>query len=206
MSTTSIGTDLITGTYTLLRASVEEKQLYQNAQSLDDESNETSSKTGLTSEIYTLLDQIPKGDDNRLSFQDVEDYREDLGDQWDASVMDDLEALGVDVSNEFMMSYDPDTGKVTVPDDTEDADVINQYFEDNPDKVEEFYTIIQLGKLTSTASSTLTQNELMTSLQQQSLAWWYADNTDPTSWFDGGGLLSLGEGSTSSYTGLSLMV
>jgi hypothetical protein len=206
MSTTSIGTDLITGTYTLLRASVEEKQLYQNAQSLDDESNETSSKTGLTSEIYTLLDQIPKGDDNRLSFQDVEDYREDLGDQWDASVMADLEALGVDVSNEFMMSYDPDTGKVTVPDDTEGADVINQYFEDNPDKVEEFYTIIQLGKLTSTASSTLTQNELMTSLQQQSLAWWYADNTDPTSWFDGGGLLSLGEGSTSSYTGLSLMV
>ncbi|EGB16019.1 hypothetical protein DND132_2816 [Pseudodesulfovibrio mercurii] len=206
MSTTAIGSNLITGTYTLLRASVEQKQLYQQAGTLDEESNQTSAATGLTSDIYALLDQIPKGDDNRLSFQEVEDYREELGDKWDASVMADLKELGVDVSAEFAMTYDPDTGKVTVPDDTEDADIINKYFEDNPDKVQEFYTIIQLGKLTSTASSTLSQDELMTSLQQQSLAWWYADNTDPTSWFEGGGLLSMSGSTSTAYTGLNLFV
>ena len=205
MSTTSIGSDLITGTYTLLRASVEEKQLREQAKALDEENSQSGASSGLASDISSVLDQIPKGDDNRLSFQEVQDYREKLGDKWDASVMADLKELGVDVSKEFAMTYDPDTGKVTVPDSTEDAEIINKYFEDNPDKVEEFHTIIQLGKLTSTAASQLSQSEMMTSLRQQSLAWWYADNTDPSSWFDGGGLLAAG-GSSASYTGLNLMV
>ncbi|MEZ7197339.1 hypothetical protein [Pseudodesulfovibrio karagichevae] len=205
MSTTSIGSDLITGTYRLLRASVEEKQLQEQARKLDEESAKNSGSSGLASEISSILDQIPKGDDNRLSFQDVQNYRKTLGDKWDIEVMADLKKLGVDVSSEFAMTYDPDTGKVTVPESTKDAAIINKYFEDNPDKVKEFHDIIQLGKLTSTASSQLSQSQMMTSLQQQSLAWWYADNTDPSSWFKGGGLLAMG-GSSSSYSGLNLMV
>ncbi|MGE4195140.1 MAG: hypothetical protein AB7E51_17280 [Pseudodesulfovibrio sp.] len=205
MATTSIGSDLITGTYTLLRASVEEKQLRQKAETLDTESNKSSASTGLKSEIAALLDNIPKGDDNRLSFTDVENYRKEMGDKWDRAVMADLKALGVDVSKEFAMTYDPDTGKVTVPDKTKDAEIINKYFEDNPDKVAEFYDIIQLGKLNATASSQLSQSQMLTSLRQQSLAWWYADNTDPTSWFEGGGLLAIG-GNATSYTGLNMMV
>lgn len=205
MSTTSIGTDLINGTYKLLRASVEEKQLRQQAEELDEKSAKSTVSSGLASDISSVLDQIPKGDDNRLSFQDVQNYREQLGDKWDASVMADLKKLGVDVSTEFAMTYDPDTGKVTVPDSTKDAEIINKYFEDNPDKVEEFHTIIQLGKLTSAASGKLSQNDMMTNLQQQSLAWWYADNTDPANWFQGGGLLAMG-GSSGSYTGLNLFV
>jgi len=205
MSTAAIGSDLITGTYTLLRASVEEKQLYQQAEKLTDESSNGNASAGLTSEILSILNQIPKGDDNRLSFQEVEAYREDLGDKWDESVMADLKELGVDVSSEIAMTYDPTTGKVTVPAGTADADIINGYFENNPDKVEEFKNIIQLGKLTSTASTNLSQNDLLTSLQQQSMAWWFADNTDPSTWFDGGGLLAFSGGS-SAYTGLNLMV
>ncbi|OIQ50480.1 hypothetical protein BerOc1_02418 [Pseudodesulfovibrio hydrargyri] len=205
MSTTSIGTDLITNTYTLLRASVEEKQLREQAKKLDEESANSAGSTGLASEISSILDQIPKGDDNRISFQEVQDYREKLGDKWDIEVMADLEKLGVDVSKEFAMTYDPDTGKVTVPASTKDAEIINKYFEDNPDKVKEFRDIIQLGKLTSTAATQLSQSQMMTSMQQQSLAWWYADNTNPTSWFEGGGLLAMG-GSSASYTGLNLMV
>ncbi|MCJ2164328.1 MULTISPECIES: hypothetical protein [unclassified Pseudodesulfovibrio] len=202
MTTQSIGSNLLSGTYTLLRAAVEEKQLYQNAADLD---KKNSSSSTLSSEIQTYLAKIPKGDDNKLSFQDVEDYREELGDKWDAAVMADLKALGVDISQEFVMTYDPDTGKVSVPDNTKGKEIIDKYFEDNPDKVEEFQTIIQLGKLTSTASTQLSQDNLMTSMQQQSLAWWYADNTDPSSWFDGGGLLSFGTGSTS-FAGLNLKV
>jgi hypothetical protein len=202
MTTQSIGSNLLSGTYTLLRAAVEEKQLYQNAADLD---KKNSSSSTLSTEIQTYLAQIPKGDDNKLSFQDVEDYREELGDKWDAAVMADLKALGVDISQEFVMTYDPDTGKVSVPANTKGKETIDKYFEDNPDKVEEFQTIIQLGKLTSTASTQLSQDNLMTSMQQQSLAWWYADNTDPSNWFSGGGLLSFGEGSTS-FAGLNLKV
>ena len=205
MSTT-IGSDLINNTYTLLRGSIEEKQLYQQAKALGgDEDSKSDEPSALAAEILSILDQIPKGDDNRLSCQEVADYREKLGDKWDIEVMADLQKLGVDISKEFAMTYDPDTGKVTVPKDTPNADVINKYFEDNPDKVEEFRNIIQLGKLASTSAAKLPQNSLMTSMQQQSLAWWYADNTSPSSWFDGGGLLAMGQGTTS-YQGLNLMV
>ncbi|XXJ18475.1 hypothetical protein ACR42D_02780 [Desulfovibrio caledoniensis] len=205
MSTTSIGRDLITNTYTLLRGSIEEKQLREQARKMDEESSKKAGSSGLASEISSILDQIPKGDDNRLSFQDVQDYREKLGDKWDREVMADLKKLGVDVSTEFAMTYDPETGKVTVPASTKNADIINKYFEDNPDKVKEFRDIIQLGKLTATASSQLSQSQMMTSMRQQSMAWWYADNTNPTSWFDGGGLLAMG-GSSAAYSGLNLMV
>lgn len=202
----TIGSDLIANTYTLLRASMEETQLHQQAEALDAKSKESNKNTGLASEISALLDQIPKGDDNKLSFQEVEDYRKSLGDKWDASVMADLKKLGVDVSSEFAMTYDPKTGKVTVPADTKDADVINKYFEDNPDKVQEFYDIIQLGKLTATASTQLSQSQKMVDLKQQTLAWWYADNTNPSSWFDGGGLLAFSQNASKSYTGLNLFV
>jgi hypothetical protein len=205
MSTTSIGSDLITGTYTLLRASVEEKQLREQAKKLDEESAKSAGSSGLASEISSILDQIPKGDDGRLSFQEVQDYREKLGDKWDIEVMADLKKLGVDVSTEFAMTYNPDTGKVTVPASTKNADIINKYFEDNPDKVKKFRDIIQLGKLASTAASKLSQSQMMTSLQQQSMAWWYADNTSPSNWFASGGLLAMG-GSSTAYSGLNLMV
>jgi hypothetical protein len=205
MSATSIGRDLITNTYTLLRGSIEEKQLREQARKMDEESSKNAGSSGLASEISSILDQIPKGDDNRLSFQDVQDYREKLGDKWDSEVMADLKKLGVDVSTEFAMTYDPETGKVTVPASTKNADIINKYFEDNPDKVKKFRDIIQLGKLTSTAASQLSQSQMMTSMQQQSMAWWYADNTNPTSWFGGGGLLAMG-GSSAGYSGLNLMV
>lgn len=204
MSTAAIGSNLITGTYTLLRASAEEKQLYAQAEKLTEDSSGNSS-AGLASEILSILNQIPKGDDNRLSFQEVEDYREKLGDKWDDAVMADLKELGVDVSSEIAMTYDPSTGKVTVPAGTPDADIINRYFEDNPDKVEEFRNIIQLGKLASTATTKLSQNDLLTNLQQQSMAWWFADNSDPSTWFDGGGLLAFSQNNTA-YTGLNLMV
>ena len=205
MTMQSIGSNLLTDTYSLLRASVEEKQLYQQAAKIDQE-NSSTADSSMGKDIQAYLALVPKGDDGKLSFQDVEDYRDALGDKWDTEVMADLEALGVDISKEFLMTYDPDTGKVSVSGDTEDKDTINQYFEDNPDKVEEFRNIIQLGKLTSTASSQLSQDQMMTNLKQQSLAWWYADNTDPTSWFEGGGLLGIGQGSTTAYTGLNITV
>ena len=202
MTTQSIGSYLLTNTYSLLQSAVEEKQLYAKASEMDKESGTTT----MGVEISSYLAQVPKGDDNRLSFQDVADYREELGDKWDEEVMADLKELGVDTSKEFLMSYDPDTGKVTVPDGTDDAEIINKYFEDNPDKVKEFKTIIQLGKLASTAQTQLSQDQMMTDLQMDSINWWFQDNTDPSSWFSGGGLLALSQSSSTAYTGLNLTV
>ena len=189
-------------TYKLLQAASEEQALYEQAKATSQ--TDASKTTGVGSNILSLLSKVPKGDDGKLSFQDVEDYREELGDAWDEKVMAALKELGVDVSQEMSMSYDAETGKVTVAEGTEGKEIIDQYFEDNPDVVKEFYDIVQLGKLTATADANLSQEQYVQSLKLQSMAWWYQDNISAQSWFEGGGLLSM-QGATS-YTGLNLLV
>ncbi|MEF2230168.1 MAG: hypothetical protein V3571_04505 [Pseudodesulfovibrio sp.] len=192
-------------TYKLLQAASEEKALFEQARETSQStSTATSTTTSLGSDILSLLSKVPKGDDGKLSFQDVEDYREELGETWDEKVMADLKKLGVDVTKELSMSYDADTGKVTVASGTKDKEIIDKYFEDNPDVVGEFYDIVQLGKLTSTADSKLTQTQYAQNLKLQSMAWWCQENVSLQSWFNGGGLLGL-QGQTS-YTGLNLLV
>ena len=204
MSISSIGSGF-TETYSLLQTAREEETLLEQAKETSQE-NGSGQTSGIGTEIMALLSKVPKGDDNKLSFQDVEDYRETLGEAWDLDVMADLAALGVDVSQEMPMTYDVETGKVTVADGTEGKEIIDQYFEDNPDVVSRFYDIVQLGKLASTAESKLSQDQRLQNIQLQTMAWWYEDNTDAQSWFDGGGLLALQGQASTSYTGLNLMV
>lgn len=204
MSTESIGAYTYSSAYSSLRASAEEQKLKQLAAKTDQENVAATGNTAIANEIMGFLSDIPKGEDGKLSFQDVDDYRATLETEWDLAVMADLEALGIDIDQQFPLTYDPATGKVTVAKGHKDKEAVDAYFEANPDKVEEFNQILQLGKLTTVADSQLSQTELTTNLQQQSLAWWYQDNTDPTSWFDGGSLM-LTQGQ-SSYKSLNLMV
>ena len=203
MSTQSIGSSGYADTYSRLQAAREQQQLTEEATKVSKE-QAAAGTSSMGQDILSYLSMIPKGADGTLSFQDVDDYREELETFWDASVMADLEELGVDISEQFPLTYDATTGKVTVSSDHEDKEIIDQYFEDNPDRVAEFETIVQLGKLTATAEEKLSQDMMITDLQMQSLAWWYEDNTDPTSWFEGGGMLAMS--GMSSYLGLNITV
>lgn len=203
MATQPVGSSGYLDTYALLQAANEEEQLYAQAEKAGKENDQTVT-SALGNDIMSYLSKIPKGDDGKLSFKDVDEYRKKLETEWDVEVMADLQKLGVDITQQFPLSYDPTAGKVTVSSSHKDKVVIDKYFEDNPDKVKEFNEIIQLGKLTAEADSKLAQSQMVQNLQMQSLAWWYADNTDPANWFDGGGMLA-GNG-LSSYTGLNLKV
>jgi len=204
MSISSINSGF-TQTYALLQAASEEQALLEQAQKTSQENKAGKSST-LGTEILSLLSKVPKGDDGKISFQDVENYRESLGKAWDVEVMADLAALGVDISQEMPMSYDAETGKVTVAEGTEDKEIIDKYFEDNPEVVNKFYDIVQLGKLTSTAESKLTRDQRFQNIELQTMAWWYEENTSFQSWFDGGGLLALQGQASAAYTGLNLLV
>lgn len=155
-------------------------------------------------QVNNLLKDIPKGDDGKLSFKDIDTHRKDLEKKWDDAVKADLKKLGVDVEKEFPLSWDSSTGKLTVSKDHPDKKTIDKYFADNPDRVKDFKRIIQLGKMTSVSKQKLTPVDMQQSLQSQSIAWWYQDNTDPSTWFKGGGLLL--NNNMKSYTGLNLKV
>ena len=161
-------------------------------------------KTQIREQIEYYLKDVPKGEDGKLSFQDVDDYRKKLEKEWDDTVKADLAKLGVNTDEEFPLSYDATKGKLTVKEGHPDKVAIDKYFADNPDKVKEFTTIIQLGKMTSASRNQLSPVELQKSIQQQAISWWYEDNSDPSTWFKGGGMM-LGQ-SQASYTGLNLKV
>jgi hypothetical protein len=206
MSTQSIGSYGYTSAYTKLREKAEEAKLYATAEQADKSTaantSETSSPMG--KQIMDYLSEIPKGDDGTLSFKDVDEYRKKLETEWDVEVSSDLLKLGVDITQQLPLSYDPATGKVTVSKSHPDKAKIDAYFESNQDKVDEFEKILQLGKLTTTADEQLSQTEMGQNIQQQSLAWWFEDNSDPTTWFSGGGMMA-GQG-LSSYTGINIKV
>ncbi len=163
-------------------------------------------KSQIRSQIDSLLKDVPKGDDNKLSFQDIDDYRAKLEKEWDESVKADLKKLGVNTEKEFPLSWDAATGKLTVSKEHPDKEKIDKYFASNEDKVAEFQRIIQLGKMTSMSKENFTPTQMRQNIQKESMAWWYEDNSDPTTWFAGGGLL-LGNGNNqASYTGLNLKV
>lgn len=159
----------------------------------------------IRSEIESLLDEIPKGDDDKLSFEDIRDYRAKLDEEFDDSVKKDLKALGVDVSRKFTLVHDGATGKVTVDGNHPDKAIIDKYFEDNPDKVNDFKKLLQLDKLVSYTrpQQTLSQNDFKAQMQAKSMAWWLSSNMDASSWFSNGGMMF---GAGAAYQSLNLRV
>lgn len=204
MATNPIGNTGYADTYSLLQKAGSGTGAETTARTESTETQDSGWKTRIREQIESILADVPKGDDGKLSFQDVDDYRESLEKKWDIAVMADLEALGVDTDKELPLTWDPTTGRVTVTEGHPDKAVVDQYFDDNPDKIEEFQRIIQLGKMTNLSQSHFSASQLRQNIQQQSMAWWYEDNSDPTQWFSGGGSL-LGS-SFSSYTGLDIVV
>ncbi|QJB58323.1 hypothetical protein HFN16_01135 [Pseudodesulfovibrio sp. zrk46] len=196
------GVGSYSNSYSLLQTLSSQSETQSSDSTTD--SSSANWKTQIRNSINAILADVPKGDDGKLSFDDVDTYRKSLEEKWDEEVKADLEKLGVDPDSKYPLTWDPTTGKVIVQEGHPDKAVIDKYFEDNPDKVEEFQKIIQLGKLTSTSRSTLSPTEMRQSIQQQSMAWWYEDNSDPRTWFSGGSSL-MGFGS-SAYTGLNITV
>lgn len=201
MSTEGIGYSSYSATSLFLQNTNSQAQSVRTS---GGQSDKGSSISSLRSQIDALLANIPKGSDNKLSFKEVHDYLEEQEKQWDETVKADLKELGVNTYEQFPLSYDPKAGTVTVAEGHPDKAVIDKYFADNPDKVAKFEEIIQIGKLTNTSKSNLTPVDIKRSIQQQSMAIWFEDNSDPTTWFSGGGMM-FGAGN-SSYTGLNIKV
>lgn len=163
-----------------------------------------ASKSGVRTHIESLLADIPKGEDGRLSFQDVVNHKDAVEAEWDQRVSADLEALGVDMSKRFRLMLDPGTGAVTASGDHPDKMRIDAYFAANEERADEFKNIVQLGRLASVAENKLSPDDMQQTLLPQAMAWWYQTNMDTSSLFTGGGVV-FGAGG-SAYKGLDIRV
>ncbi len=162
------------------------------------------SRGAVRDRIKNILSEIPKRDGNRLSFQDIIDYRDALETEWDQTVGDDLKKFGVDMSVKFRLRHDAATNDVSASVDHPDKARIDAYFAANPDRADEFRTVIQLGKLVEVAENKLSPQDMNQTLQTEAMAWWYHSNMDTAALFNGGGVV-FGAGS-SAYKGVDILV
>ncbi len=154
--------------------------------------------------IQALLDDIPLKGNNKLSFQDVKEYRDSLERDWDARVAGDLAGLGVNMSIKFRLTHDPSSGQVVASADHPDKGKIDQYFVSNSEVADDFKDVLKLGKLVDAAERRLSPQEMETELAPAAMAWWFDSNTDTATLFSGGGVV-FGMGS-SAYKGLDMHV
>ncbi|MDD4733049.1 MAG: hypothetical protein PHX58_14090 [Desulfovibrio sp.] len=157
----------------------------------------------LREQIDKILEDVPKSG-NKLSFQDVIDYRNKLREDFEAKAKEDLEALGVDTERDFTLSYDANTDKVTVDPNHPDKEVIDRYFEENPEMREAFAKIVSLSKLSGAAEKQLSPTQFKQQLQAQAMSWWAEENGN-MGWFSGGGMMMANAG-LQIMTGVNMQV
>lgn len=118
----------------------------------------------------------------RITFTDVENYREKLEDEFSSTVKEDLLKLGVDPDVEFTLVTDS-SGKLTVVSSHPDKAKIQKYFDSNPKMAEKFETIQALSNFKKAADSPLvrdwdTMRDIKKGLQAQALEIFFAAAQD----------------------------
>lgn len=124
-----------------------------------------------------------KGSD-RITFDDVEAYRNKLEEDFSAKLKEDLLKLGVDPDVEFTLVTDS-SGRLNVVSDHPDKAKIQQYFDANPGMAEQFETIQSLSNFKRSAESPQVRDwdsmrELKKGLQAQAIEIFFATAQEAT--------------------------
>ena len=133
-------------------------------------------KGQIQKQVDELLADIPKSG-NKLTMSDVIAYRDQVTQQLQDDVQSDLEALGVDTTEDINLGLD-DNGNVVAAAGTPNKDLIDRYFQANPDKVEEYTDALKLSKLTSMAETKMTPSQIRSQLSTQAISAWTSQNAD----------------------------
>ncbi|MEG6550472.1 hypothetical protein V6C53_09565 [Desulfocurvibacter africanus] len=169
--------------------------------------NGTSRETSggkIRRQVEELLADVPRQGD-KLTFDDIKDYREERLEEFQKKVREGLEAMGVDLSTDLNLSYDANSGKVTAANHPDKAKV-ERFFESNPELTQEYADLLQLTKLTETADAKISPADMRRRIQSDMMSTWFSDNTED---FFGGSLamsLASVNSQVQAYTGLSLRI
>lgn len=171
--------------YNTLRA-VGENTTSTSADTSANTSTETASDGGatssdpskqLTSDILKVLEGLGAAQGGTLSFADIQKEADKLEDQFDEQVLADLKALGVDTDTKFQLSYDSTKDAVVCSKGHPDKEKIDNYFTANPERKEQFKSLIALRSLNQQASSAnLNPTQFKQQMQLQSMAVWFGES------------------------------
>ena len=142
-----------------------------------------------------LMEKMGVGKDDKVSFRQINAYREQMEQEFAEQLRKDFELLGVDSQIVFQLKEN-DKGGLTVGSAHPDKDKVQKYFDDHPELVKQYKEIQVLANLEAARTRMdINPAELKKRLQIENMsAWWNAEgggnaimNASPagTSWFSG---------------------
>jgi hypothetical protein len=142
-----------------------------------------------------VMEKMGVGKNDRVSFGQINAYREQMEQEFADQLQKDFELLGVDPKIIFQLKEN-DRGGLTVGSDHPDKDKVQKYFDDHPEIVKKYKEIQILANLEAARSRMdINPAELKKRLQIENMsAWWNAEggasaimnsSSAGTSWFSG---------------------
>ncbi len=172
MSTESINSSLLNLNY----ASGSLSDLIRQRSSAYGSSQGLASMKEISQSVKSLLDEVPSSG-GKLTFKDVMDYRDALQEKFEAELKSDLEAIGVNTDIEFTLSYDAAGDKVTVDQNHPDKAKIDNYFDQNPERREEFAKIVSYSNISNVAENKLSPGQLKQQIQASAMETWWSSGS-----------------------------
>lgn len=115
---------------------------------------------------------------DRVTFQTLRDYRDQLQDRFTGKLRGDLLEAGVDPDISFRLVSNSDGTGVKVISDHPDKEKIEQYFKDNPEMVQEFEKIQALNKMEEARKNQRIDIKTIKSrIQMESMTAWFSDTS-----------------------------
>ena len=146
------------------------------------------------------MEKMGVGKNERVSFGQINAYREQLEQEYAARLQKDFELLGVDPKIALHLKEN-DKGGLTVSSAHPDNDKIQKYFDEHPELVEKYKEIQILANLEAARKRMdINPAELKKRLQIENMsAWWSAEG-------DTGSIMNVSSGGTTWFSGVNAVV
>jgi hypothetical protein len=147
-----------------------------------------------------LMDKMGVGQNDRVTFRQINAYREQMEQDFAEKLRKDLELLGVDPKIVFQLKEN-EKGGLTVGSDHPDRDKVQKYFDDNPEMVKKYKEIQALANLEAARKNMdINPVELKKRLQIENMsAWWGTES-------NGGSIMNVSSAGTSWFSGVKAVV
>ena len=142
-----------------------------------------------------MMEKMGVGKSDRVSFRQINAYRELMEQEFAGQLRKEFDLLGVDPNIVFQLKEN-ETGGLTVSSDHPDKDKVQKYFDDHPELVKQYNEIQILANLEAARNRMdINPAELKKRLQIENMSkWWDAESgassimnvsSGGTSWFSG---------------------
>jgi hypothetical protein len=147
-----------------------------------------------------VMEKMGVGKNDRVSFRQINVYREQMEQDYAEQLRKDFALLGVDPKIAFHLKEN-ERGGLTVNSDHPDKDKVQKYFDDHPELVKKYKEIQMLANLEAARQKMeINPGELKKRLQIENMsAWWHAEG-------GAGSIMSLSSAGAGWFSGINATV